>query len=355
MPYIPNLIDLIKKHRALDSAIRENRERFISDWNGDHPFVESYLGSDLMNLRLERPLPSGYLYFDNEASVLDAIRAFHLKWEGLELARNHIVAGCGSSSMLVAFSLWLCQERYDEVFYVPPLYYTFHYFLRLLNIRSRPVSGRQVFETGSILNLPEKQTVLLLCDPVWFAGRTVPLDKIREIAEWQRRTRSLVFVDGSFQYMQWAELRREQTSILDSELTFRLISPTKSLAIPFFRFAYLLHPAGFHNNFLFLYESIVGGATISDIVFARRSLSILGSDTNNRRLCEFLQSTFNRLVEREFIYTKILPECGYFVFAVPKVRLPSKVVMDQDYFELKNYPEYVRINLMAARHIFEAG
>lgn len=353
MAHNPNLIDIIEKHRALDFALKENREHFISDWNGDHPFVESYLGPDLLALKLERPLPSGYLYFDDEVSVLNAIGSFHLNLEGLELSRDHIVAGCGSSSMLVAFSLWLLQQGYEEVFYLPPLYYTLHYFLRMLNIRSRPVSGRQVFEPGSVLNLPEKRTVLLMCDPVWYVGRSVPLDKILKIAEWQRRTRSLVFVDGSFQYMQWGDVRREQTSILDPELTFRLISPTKSLAIPFFRFAYLLHPSEFHDDFVFLYESLVGGATISDILFARRSLSILASNTNNRELCLFLQSTFDQLVERQILHTKILPECGYFVFAIPKVRLPSQV-MDQDYFELKNYPEHARINLMAARHIFES-
>jgi DNA-binding transcriptional MocR family regulator len=175
------------------------------------------------------------------------------------------------------------------------------------------------------------------------------------IAEWQRRTGSLVFIDGSFQFMQWDVTRRECTSTLEQELTFRLISPTKSLAIPFFRFAYLLHPSQFHDDFLFLYENIIGGANIADLAFARRSLEVLSSANSNRELTMLLKDTFDQLVQSRLIRTRITPDCGYFVFAEPQVELPGQVTMSEDYFELKNYPGYVRINLMIARHIFLAS
>jgi aspartate/methionine/tyrosine aminotransferase len=180
----------------------------------------------------------------------------------------------------------------------------------------------------------------------------VPSETISAIGEWQRRTGSLVFIDGSFQYMQWDGTRREQTSTLEQELTFRLISPTKSLAIPFFRFAYLLHPSQFHDDFLFLYENIVGGANITDLAFARRSLEVLSKPESNGSLTTVLRDTYEHLVRRGLIRTEIIPECGYFVFALPKVELPGQAAMNQDYFELKNYPGYIRINLMVARHIF---
>jgi hypothetical protein len=152
-------------------------------------------------------------------------------------------------------------------------------------------------------------------------------------------------------HMSWNDERVEQTSVLDPELTFRLVSPTKSLGIPFFRFAYLLHPSRFHEDLLFLYESIVGGATISDIAFAKRSLAILDSVKNKSDLRKLLKSIFDQLVQKDLIETKIDPECGYFVFAVPKIRLPNQVTMDQEYFELRNYPGYARINLMVAHHL----
>src|SRR5215212_7494121 len=157
----PNLTDLIEKHRALDASVKNNREHFLSDWNGDHPFIEHYLGPELLHFKLGKPLPSGYIYFDDEDSVIDAIRTLHLELETLELSRNNVVAGPGSSSLLVACSLWLLQQGFEEVYYAPPLYYTFHYFLRTLGIRLRPVSGRQIFEPGATLNLPLRRTALL--------------------------------------------------------------------------------------------------------------------------------------------------------------------------------------------------
>jgi histidinol-phosphate/aromatic aminotransferase/cobyric acid decarboxylase-like protein len=350
-----SLANLIEKHKALDGAIKDDREGFLSDWNGDHPFVERYLGPELLEFKLTKPLPSRYIYFDDEHSVLEAVSALHGKLEGLKVSRQNVAAGPGSSSLLVAFSLWLLQQRYEEVYYVPPLYHTLHYFLRLLGLRLRPVSGKHAFEPGAVLNLPPKRTMLLLCDPVWYAGRSVPAEKMAAIAEWQRRTNSLIFIDGSFQYMQWNGDRREQTAALDPEATFRLICPTKSLAIPFFRFAYLLHPARFHDEFLFLYESIVGGANISDLAFARRSLEVLSAEEGNRALTDFLRETYERLSRERLIQTEIPPECGYFVFAAPEAELLGGVTMDQDYFEQRNYPGYVRINLMVAHNLLSGA
>jgi aspartate/methionine/tyrosine aminotransferase len=342
---------LIERHRSLDLAIRDNREYFLSDWNGGHPFIERFLGPDLIGMKPSPSTLAQYIFFDEEQSIIEAIRSFHLKLEVLALSSRNIVAGPGSSSFLVAMSLWLRQQGYNEIHYIPPLYYTFHYFLELLGIRLSPVSEKQVFEPGSRIKLPSKKTVLLLCDPVWYAGRRVPLEKIQEIAEWQKQTNSIVFVDGSFQYIQWDRTRREHTALLDPELTFRLICPTKSLAVPFFRFAYLLHPSRIHDDLVFLYESIVGGATVADRAFAHRALEVLNSDENNGALADFLKNTYSQLIERDLIKTKIKPECGYFVFAAPTVQLTDQVAMDQDYFELSDYPGYVRINLMAAHRI----
>jgi aspartate/methionine/tyrosine aminotransferase len=355
MPRKTSLADLIEKHKALDGAIEDGREGFLSDWNGDHPFVERYLGPELLEFKLTQPLPSRYIYFDEEPSILEAVSALHRKLEGLMVSRRNVAAGPGSSSLLVAFSLWLLQQGYEEVYYVPPLYHTLHYFLRLLGLRPRPVSGKHAFEPGAGLNLPQKRTVMLLCDPIWYAGRGVPSEKLAAIMEWQQRTGSLVFIDGSFQYMRWDGGRREQTAALDPELTFRLICPTKSLAIPFFRFAYLLHPAHFHDEFLFLYESIVGGANISDLAFARRSLEVLSGEDGNRALTTFLRETYERLSRERLIQTEVPPECGYFAFAELAPGLLGRVTMGQDYFEQRNYPGYARINLMVAHRLLSGA
>lgn len=348
------LADLISKHRALEADIRENRDEFISDWNGQHPFTRGFLGPDFPKIGAEESELSSYVYFDDHAGISDAICDFHLKVEDLKLSRKHVVAGPGSSSFLVTFSLWLLKNGYNEVFYVPPLYYTLHYFLRTLQIRLRPVSGQHAFEPDCCLNLPSSKSMLLLTDPVWYAGKRLPIEVVEMIALWQRETGSLVFVDGSFEYTQWDGTRREFTSILDPEYTLRLISPTKSLAIPSFRFAYLLHPSRIHEDLLFLYESLVGGANVTDLLFARRAMAIQSSQTGNRLLTDYFRTTYKRLVEENILTTPFIPDCGYFVFAKLTNPIGGAPAMTEDYFELRGYPGFVRVNLMAADRLYPA-
>jgi hypothetical protein len=86
-------------------------------------------------------------------------------------------------------------------------------------------------------------------------------------------------------------------------------------------------------------------------MFAERALAVLGSKSGNRLLTDFFRSTFIRLIENDIIKTRITPDSGYFVFAAPMIKLPSAVQMGAEYFELKGYPGYVRVNLMAAHRL----
>jgi histidinol-phosphate/aromatic aminotransferase/cobyric acid decarboxylase-like protein len=347
-----DLDDLFTRHRLLDDAIARDREHFPSDWNATHPYVREFLGPEIASSALGRQEESRYIYFDEQPDILDAIRGLHRSLEGLDLARNNVLAGPGSSSFLLALSLWLVQQAYTEVFYIPPLYYTLHYFLKLFGIRARPLPSGYLFESRVPRGLPAGRSFLMLSDPVWFAGFRVPLESIESIARWQRMTGSLVMVDGSFQFMQWDQTRREHSSLLDPELTFRLISPGKSLAIPSFRFAYLLHPARVHRDLVFLYENMIGASTVADLAFARRALEVMTSERSNFALTNYLRHTFGRLIANGILSTRITPDCGNFTFAVPAVRLPRQVAMDQDYFEVKGYPYHIRINLMLAERMY---
>ena len=348
----PELSALVERHKQLEKTLETGRSLFISDWNCDNPFIEPLLGGELLNLSSERRSRDSYIYFDEEPAVLDAITKFHLTREGINLSHNNVLAGPGSSSFLSTFSIWLRRSGYTEIYYQPPLYHHFHYLLESLDINVSPLSNKHVFEPGYSVKLPALRTVLLMCDPVWYAGKRVPKEQIAAIAEWQQATRSLVFVDGSFQYMQWDGVKDEKTAMLDPELTFRLICPAKALAVPFFRFAYLLHPAETHQELTFLYESIVGGASASDLAFAHRALQVLENDSLNHMLTDFYVKTYSALIERDFIRTDVVPECGFFVFAVPINRPANMLTMDGSYFELKGHNGYCRMNLMAARKIY---
>jgi aspartate/methionine/tyrosine aminotransferase len=342
------LAQLIEAHHQLDVSVRKDRQHFLSDWNVEHPFARDFLSPSLWKMR-RQTRASGYIYFDEQLEVSESICAFHSAVEGLKLKQKNVVAGPGSTSLLTAFCVWLVQMDVQEVFYLPPLYYTLHYVLRSLNIRARPISGYQPFEPQFQLRLPEKKTVLLLTDPIWFAGARFSEACIRQIAEWLCRTGSLVFVDGSFQYAQWERKRLEFTSRFHPEQTFRVISPSKSLAIPEFRFAYLLMPKRFQEKFLFLYENTVGSASTADLMFARQSLSILRSETCNYALTDYLAAVYKSLLKRRAIRTEVTPECGYFVFAKVTKKLKTQIVMGGEYFEQKRYPEYVRLNLFKAQ------
>jgi len=348
----PELEALIERHRLLDRLIEDQRTHFLSDWNCDNPFANELLGPQLSELAPTLSSSRGYIYFDEEQTVLREICLFHLIYERLQLSQANVVAGPGSSSFLAAFSLWLLRCGYTDIYYLPPLYHTFHFLLEAVDINVTPASVNQSFEADYTMNLPNHHTVLLMCDPVWYAGKSVPQKHIEMIADWQRATRSLVFVDGSFQYMKWNRIKGESTSLLDPELTFRLVCPTKALAIPHFRFAYLLHPAEAHHDLLFIYESIVGGASASDLAFAKRALQILKSDSTGYIMTDFFGEIFSDLVRRDLIRTGITPDCSYFTFAVPLVKPENLLVMDGSYFELKGYDHYCRINLMAARRIY---
>jgi len=348
----PDIDALIQKHRQLDKTITASRGQFLSDWNCDNPLVEHLLGPELSNLIRRSGAADSYIYFDEEGALLDAICAFHAGADGLRLSPSNIVAGPGSSSFLAAFAVWLRRSGYTDVYCLPPLYHTLYLLLESLDITVTPVSTHHAYEEQFSIKLPDRHTVLLMCDPVWYAGKCVPEETIGKIAEWQRATKSLVFVDGSFQYMKWSGEIAEHTSDLAEELTFRLVCPAKTLAVPLFRFAYLIHPTTTHDDLTFLYESMIGGSSAADLAFAHRALDVMRSDTLSRVMPQCFSGIYRALAERQLIRTRVIPECGYFIFAVPLAYPAELVMMDQSYFEVVGYPEYGRINLMAARRIY---
>lgn len=335
-------------HAALDDEIAANpSDLFLSDWNGTHPFTAEYLGDPEQYAVTP---DARYAWFDQSTKILPAIQSFHESMDGRAPSADQVVHSSGSSALIAAVALWCQERRLSEVYYVPPLYYTFHYFFRLLGIQTRPVSGKHLAEPRAALRLPERECVLLLTDPIWYAGVAISHSFITDIAVWQRRTHSLIIVDGSFQYMTWERVRHEFTAELDPDLTIRLLCPTKAVAIPSFRYAYAITPRFAHREFRWLVESISGSTSPPNVRFAEHVMTVLGSANTNFALTDFLQATYQRLLAGGVIETSMEPGCAYFVFALPR-DLPAGLsvrTMDQRYFEQKRYPGYVRINLFVA-------
>jgi hypothetical protein len=101
-----------------------------------------------------------------------------------------------------------------------------------------------------------------------------------------------------------------------------------------------------------LYENLVGSTSVSDLLFARRALHVLSSRHSNTVLTSFLRDTYHKLSRKGIIETRITPDCGYFVFGLHKMKLSNEVAMNEEFFELKGYPNYVRINLMKAEQLY---
>lgn len=213
-----------------------------------------------------------YAYVEDDEALAYSLKQLHLKRDGFQPKGLFCAAG-GAVSILFTFCIYLHDQGIREVYYIPPLYYTLYFALKLFGIRSRAISGLHTREPNFSINLPNKKSVLILTDPVWYAGYAVPETVVETVREWQRRTESLIFIDGSFQYMRWDGEFREPTSRLESSRTFRLISPTKQLGIHGYRFAYVLLPETIRTKFTTTYANIYGSTASINGAFAHESIA----------------------------------------------------------------------------------
>src|SRR5947209_3962068 len=165
MTYEPDL-----KQRVLDRELDlEPDIPFISDWNGSHPFACDYLGSPELYAAQVTDVDH-YVWMVTDKSLLRDISNLHSRFCEESIGIEQLIPGAGSSSFLATYALWLASRQVREIFYIPPLYFVLHQFLKLLNIRARPITGHHAFEPGFGMNLPTHRCDLLLTDPVWYAG-----------------------------------------------------------------------------------------------------------------------------------------------------------------------------------------
>lgn len=335
--------DLLQKHYSLDFALRDdNGKVFFSDWSCSHPFMEEYSIQSSLSQDTQ-----SYVFYSDDLDLNNSISKFHEKCDHIIYDQNQILPGDGSTGFIATFCLWLLKQDITEVYYVPPIYYTFNYFFELFRIKGRPIAGLPIFEANTSIKLPNKKTVLIICDPVWYIGQSIKKEVIEEIKSWQEKTGSIIFVDGSFQYTKWYDQENfENTSLFNTDLTFRLICPTKYLATHGYRFSYLLLPSDYYNEFLYMYANNIGSTCIYNLLFAKHALNLMLTQDANNKLRQHIVQIYNSLIKTGNIETTIIPNSGYFIFAKILKEIPEFHFMDQDFFLLKNYPDYIRINLL---------
>ncbi|MDT0442060.1 pyridoxal phosphate-dependent aminotransferase [Streptomyces johnsoniae] len=341
--------EILRLHRWLDGTSRTGAaDRFLSGWQTTHPYVGRYLGADREVPRSPRALES-YSFLSDSGALTDAITRFHAKADGVVYEPNGVYVSCGSSPLLLGFFLALRELEVEEICYAPPVYYSCYYFARSLGIPMHRAGTDLLHDETAELHLPEAKSALILCDPIWVFGTTVHERQLERIARWQRRTGSFVLVDGTFQYARWDRSSREEpTSRLEQDLTFRIVCPTKSLAVHGTRFAYLLLPPAFREPVRYACANITGATGTANEHFALRIMDVLDSDESNDLLVRHIRTQRTELISRGIIRSEAAPpEAGYYTFArLDEASMRDAIVMDQRFFGLQGFQDHVRVNLL---------
>ncbi len=250
--------------------------------------------------------------------------------------QQRAVFAAGSSPLLASVCAWLAAGGVQEVFCVQPLYFSLVWNLKLHGIRARPVSGHQPYEPEFRMNLPERRTVLLLADPIWYAGLSVPAAAVGDIARWQAKTGSTVVVDGSFQYFGLVA-QGELTAGLDPDLTVRLVCPTKALALHGHRFSYALAPVALADGIGRVLSMLDGSGSVALTACGRVALEEMGLGRVGAGLAGLARSRHSALRARGVIAAPWTPDCGYFTFERLEP-VPAGPLMDGGFFGQKRFP-----------------
>ncbi|HBY02153.1 MAG TPA: hypothetical protein DEG92_06425, partial [Rikenellaceae bacterium] len=143
---------------------------FLSGWQCENPFV-----SDLLQSVRERATTFDhrrYTYFDSHKDLIQSIHSYHKRLD--TFSPQSVICGCGTTSLLSTFSAYLHSMGVTKVYYIPPLYITLQTALDSYGIHTEAVTIKQPYEENFSIDLPDVMNpVLLLTDPVWYAGMAI--------------------------------------------------------------------------------------------------------------------------------------------------------------------------------------
>ncbi|MEC4016337.1 aminotransferase class I/II-fold pyridoxal phosphate-dependent enzyme [Streptomyces sp. H27-D2] len=337
---------MLEWHEQIEAERQQPKGRvFISDYNGGHPFVEKYLGelADAAPHRLADI--TRYSGLDEDTELRSKTAEMHRRYDDVPYTEDNVIPAGGSSSVLGTFAVWLALTGRRRIHYIPPVYYKLAYLFQRMGIEPVPVARGHAYQDEFDLRLPDERTVLVLTDPVWYAGRRVPVEVLERISAWQRATGSLVFVDGTFQYMPWDEQRGEASARLPAAQTLRMVCPTKYLSIHGYRCAHLLVPRRMREEVAELHINLHGDVAVSDRIFAHRAADLM-LDQGNGDLMEHVREQHAELTAGGALTAQVPIETGFFLFARPRLPRRQFLALDAKFFELDGYPGFVRINLL---------
>jgi aspartate/methionine/tyrosine aminotransferase len=155
--------------------------------------------------------------------------------------------------------------------------------------------------------------------------------------------------------MRWDHRLSEPTAALDPFNTVRLISPTKSLVIHGYRFAYALLPNRIKPILSNCYTNIAGSSAADNVAFAYEAVRAMRDRKLTEQLITLAASRHAKLRNMSKIESPLTPQAGYFVFEKINVPLPDdNLRMDGRYFGQLRFPHHARMNLLSTKyHLLE--
>ena len=340
-----SISDLLERHAQLESLFGDNKSgNWLSGWQCDNLWInEIKTEVDRHKSAIDQ---DKYHYLSEDELISNALYEFH-RIVDCNFPESFL-CGTGSSTIIFTFCAWLKEQNIKQVHYIQPMFFSVHHALKLFGIKAQPINSKHGFENGFKIELPTEKTVLLFTDPIWYAGFSIQEHVVQAINEWQRKTESLIFVDGSFQYAKWDGNTRELTATLDPKHTVRLICPTKSLAAHGYRFAYATVPERMRSEMAHIYSNIYGSASIESLAFGRALPKLI----IDRKICDSLAKSVavrhKVLRSSQAINADWLANCGYFVYEKILRPLPEGTkLLGGSFFEQKRHKDHVRINLLS--------
>jgi aspartate/methionine/tyrosine aminotransferase len=337
--------ELLKRHAQLEVMSGDKESgNWLSGWQCVNPWIDQ-IRDNVSEIKSKLRLDE-YHYLSEDDEIRHNLFKFHTSADP-KLPQDFL-CGAGSSTLIFTFCAWLRSQGVTNVHYVQPMFYTVLHAMKLFGITARPINGKHGFEAGFRLELPADRSVLLITDPIWYAGIPVDSETIGLIRDWQHRTNSLVFVDGSFQYARWDGALQEATAEFDPAHTFRILCPTKALAAHGFRFAYAAVPSAMRSELAHLYSNIYGSATIESLAFGRALSNLIVDRHICHRITDVVAERHKRLRSTGAIQATWQASCGYFIYEKINAEIPDRdKLFGGGYFQQRRYSDHFRINLLS--------
>lgn len=298
----------------VDKAYDSSGIVFLSEWFFDEK-VHKYTGLNNKSFEFDNTIPTQYKFPDSNQELNKAIKDFHIK-EGFFCNNSEIFITEGSTPMIASMVIFAKAYGFERIYSISPLYFNIFKVADLINIPITPIN-KTLTACNDELDLPREKSILFITDPIWSIGQHHPSEIMERLKKWQEKTGSLIFVDGSFAYTDWySKEHKEPSSILDPELTFRLICPTKTLALNGLRFSYLICPEEYKKELSRITCSTIGSSSHYSFVLRPMMFEkMIGNKINP--VGAFSKERFNQikalLEENNIEYFK--PDCGFFMFA----------------------------------------